>query len=431
MVFMASGVASAAALSVPATAYGTYPGVVLFPVCIASGSQEHPAVSGHIVVWCDDRNGNEDIYGYNVATMTEFPVCVAPGDQWEPAISGDIVVWSDGRDSTWDIYGYNLATKATFPVATGGGQQVNPAISGDLVVWESLSSSLASDIYGCYLSNKNAFPVCTADQDQSDPAVSGDTVVWQDSRNGNEDIYGYNVATGTEFPVCVADRAQDEPAISGPIIVWQDERNPAHAYDTYGYDLRTRSEFLVSVSSHFRNGLAIDGDTVAWYEGSPGRYGIWGHNLSTKTEFRISANTSFVWPRVAVSGDYVVWPSESVAGPTAKYHVYGAKLVPDTLGPTTKASAVKTWVGWTTTLRFKIVDLPPSCGQARVIIQIKKNGRVIKTLSAGKRDTNVALTKAFKAKLKTGIYTYRVLATDIAGNRATKVGSARLTVRRW
>ena len=105
MVFTASGVASAAALSVPATAYGTYPGVVLFPVCIASGSQEHPAVSGHIVVWCDDRNGNDDIYGYDLATGTEFPVCVAPGDQWEPAISGDTVVWADGRDSTWDIYG--------------------------------------------------------------------------------------------------------------------------------------------------------------------------------------------------------------------------------------------------------------------------------------------------------------------------------------
>jgi len=39
------------------------------------------------------------------------------------------------------------------------------------------------------------------------------------------------------------------------------------------------------------------------------------------------------------------------------------------------------------------------------------------------------LTCKYRAKLKKGAFTWRVLARDIAGYGATKIGSAKLTVR--
>ncbi|NMC76400.1 MAG: hypothetical protein GYA60_03795, partial [Candidatus Methanofastidiosa archaeon] len=38
-------------------------------------NQQRPAIYGDIVVWEDNRNGNSDIYGYNLKTGQEFPIC--------------------------------------------------------------------------------------------------------------------------------------------------------------------------------------------------------------------------------------------------------------------------------------------------------------------------------------------------------------------
>lgn len=108
-----------------------------FPICTDSAWQADAAISGDIVMWNDQRNGNRDIYGYNLATDTEFPICIDPSDQIDPAISGDIVVWFDWRNSqeqrNIDIYGCNLSTGTEFPICTKSASQVSPAISGDIV----------------------------------------------------------------------------------------------------------------------------------------------------------------------------------------------------------------------------------------------------------------------------------------------------------
>ncbi len=81
------------------------------------------------------------------------------------------------------------------------------------------------------------------------------------------------------------------------------------------------------------------------------------------------------------------------------------------------------------TLKFAVTDPAPSCGSAKVTIKIMKGAKTVKTLKVGVKATNKSLGYKWKAALKKGSYTYRVLATDVAGNKATSIGSAKLKVK--
>jgi len=101
----------------------------------------------------------------------------------------------------------------------------------------------------------------------------------------------------------------------------------------------------------------------------------------------------------------------------------------DTTVPTTKAQPAGVRAGKTVTLKFRVADAAISCGKATVKIEIKKGSRVVKTVSVGTKATNVALTYGYKTALGKGTYTWRVLATDAAGNKAVDTLAAKLTVK--
>jgi len=83
------------------------------------------------------------------------------------------------------------------------------------------------------------------------------------------------------------------------------------------------------------------------------------------------------------------------------------------------------------TLRYQVNDYGFSAGPATVTIVIKNaKGKVVKTLGKyTKRPMCRPLTCKFRCKLAKGRYRYYVKATDAAGNRAKKIGSARLRVK--
>ena len=80
-------------------------------------------------------------------------------------------------------------------------------------------------------------------------------------------------------------------------------------------------------------------------------------------------------------------------------------------------------------LRLVIADPKPSCGLANVTVQILRCRHIVKTLRLGALGTNETLTRTFHCVLHKGQYTCRVFATDIAGNRQSRVGATRLIVR--
>jgi beta propeller repeat protein len=55
-------------------------------------------------VWEDNRNGNSDIYMYDISTDKEEAICTDKADQKNPSIWGNRILWEDYRNGNWDIY---------------------------------------------------------------------------------------------------------------------------------------------------------------------------------------------------------------------------------------------------------------------------------------------------------------------------------------
>jgi hypothetical protein len=67
---------------------------------------------------------------------------------------------------------------------------------------------------------------------------------------------------------------------------------------------------------------------------------------------------------------------------------------------------------------------------AVTIVVRKKAGKAeVKRLVLGKRPTGRNLAASFRCRLKPGVYTYSVLATDRAGNTQVRAGTRSLVVR--
>ena len=127
---------------------------------------------------------------------------------------------------------------------------------------------------------------------------------------------------------------------------------------------------------------------------------------------------------IALSGETALVGANSAGGDKGAAYVFAIGAA-----PTTEASAATVKAGKTVKLKYVVSDALPSVGEATVTIQIRKGARIVKTIVVGVRPTNAPLAYSYRAKLKRGVYSWRVLATDLAGNPASKITAARLTIK--
>ena len=233
-----------------------------------------PAISGDRIAWTDLRNGNWDIYMFDLATGIEHQITTDPNDQSYTAISGDRIVWTDIRNGYVEVYMFDLATGTERQITTGGGAEF-PAISEDRIAWTDVRNG-TPDIYMFDLATSTERRITTTGKAQS-PAISGDRIVWTDDRNGNIDIYLLDLATGIERQITTSGRAES-PAISGERIVWTDYRNGNR--DVYMFDLATSTERRITTDPNDQLGPAVSGDRIVWTDSRSGNFDIYMFDLS-------------------------------------------------------------------------------------------------------------------------------------------------------
>jgi len=179
-------------------------------------------------------------------------------------------------------------------------------------------------------------------------------------------------------------------------------------------------------------GYAIMAAAVA-----PALEGLAWRSNACRVRFSNTGVTWTSWRAYAESRTWVLSPGDGLKTVSASYRDFdravstvGARIMLDTTPPVTRATKAVARRGRLASLPFTVVDAQPGSATAEVSIVVKDATRArVLTLSCGTRKVNVPQLAKFTCLLPKGAYRYYVYATDAAGNRLSRVGSAGLKVR--
>lgn len=283
---------------------------------------EVPAEEGY-VVWSDNRNGDWDIYGYDLVTGVEKAICTDSGDQQCPKVHKRKVVWSSETGSSSDIYVHDLDTDETKVICQRSEWQQWPDIWDNKVIWSEGEVIRVYDLTNDTEVTINAGPLNFA-------KIYGNKIVWlklgklgggpiimgTDSRQKRNEwieppyIYSYDLVTHTQELISMRPLGAEiaELDISNNKIAWEEELwdenigediTTLYVYDCdtsilrtiaqetveFFYELDPREEIRIAV--HL-NGLS--GDKVLWKkEWGRWRGNIWGWWPCEPTHWYINA----------------------------------------------------------------------------------------------------------------------------------------------
>jgi beta propeller repeat protein len=271
-------------------------------------------ISGNRVVYADKRNGNTDIYCYDLITADESRITTQAADQYNPAISGSVIVWEDSRD--WGngngtrIYAYDLSTPAVpaHLISASPHAAEKPAISGRTVVWQYWSESGENkySVWSYDLDTGVQAKVDPAAGNQQNPSISGDRVVWQDDRSGHSEIW---MARPNSAPVNLTSDSPanaTNPSTSGQYVAWLDYRNAA-SVEVYGHDLLTGGPSLRITNDSVAQGRpTASGTRVVWADNSSGNLDVYCYDFRAQHTWPLTTNGA---PQTSplISGDKVAW----------------------------------------------------------------------------------------------------------------------------
>lgn len=149
--------------------------------------------------------------------------------------------------------------------------------------------------------------ITTNPGDEYDSYISGDLVVYTGNRDNNTDVYYVDLTTGVETAVTQLPGAQELSAVYSPLITYTD----LSARDVWVYDTPTGGAMNVTATpGAYSSNPAIGRDTLVWEDSRDANIEIYGMDLATGIERRIteSAATDTV-PEVSTgtAQDQVVW----------------------------------------------------------------------------------------------------------------------------
>ncbi|HEX5505716.1 MAG TPA: hypothetical protein VFW96_24070, partial [Thermomicrobiales bacterium] len=183
------------------------------------GEPDDPAVAGDVVVWRDHRNGNWDIYGYDLAARREFPIVTEPSNQGDVAVAGTTVVWEDHRAGNWDLYGYDLTSRREFAITTDPDDETQPAAGDGVVAFvrQPARGGFGSLVLRDLVSGQEQ--TVTQGHLVARPALAGDLLVWEDWRDGLPNVYAYDRQAKREFALTRSEQARG-PAVAKSTVAW-------------------------------------------------------------------------------------------------------------------------------------------------------------------------------------------------------------------
>ncbi len=264
-------------LSIPVTAL-----FEIVQITTNAATQSAPAIYDNKIVWNDTRNGNSDIYLYNISTGQEIRITTNTSTQSAPDIYNDKIVWEDWRNGNADIYLYNISTGQETQITSNNSllYQWRPDIYDNNIVWRTVSA-----VYLYNISTGQETRITTNTVDQIDPpSIYDNKIVWGGWTNNNADIYMYDLSTGQETQITSNTSDQISPVIYDNKIVWEDFSNSNCTrwssigecnLDIYMYDLSTGQETRITTNATLQWRPDIYDNKIVWEDWRNGNADIY------------------------------------------------------------------------------------------------------------------------------------------------------------
>jgi beta propeller repeat protein len=254
----------------------------------STADQFDPATSGSYVVYSDRRNGDADIYLYNLDTNTETQITLGGGDQLLPDIDGTKVVYTDFGTDNADIVVYDISTGQTTRLTNDPANQRNPAISGNRVVYEDDRNG-NYEIYLFDLTTMTETRLTNEPHIQRNPAISGSKAVWEDYCNGYGDIYMLDLAANVVTNVSLDPSQDKEPDVDGDIIVYTSTRANIET-DIYYYRISTGETVAVTDTADIERYASVYGDYISYDSLAAGNSDVWLYSISLGVAAQATTN---------------------------------------------------------------------------------------------------------------------------------------------
>jgi beta propeller repeat protein len=228
-----------------------------------------------------------------------------------------------GRSEEGNIWGYPRNSRyrgGRFVSTSGAGDLSKPTLSLFEPPWPTQGEAIIEDIYG------------------SDARLDDHRVVFWDTRTSLGKITGYDFASKTFFPLVEDGTYQSSPAIHEGRVVYMDYRlgsgDPFNSWESVAIfmkDLYTKATTQITDGKAIAYSPDIHGNIVVWHDyrhcDNPHNKNDWsnpeiyGYNIETKNEFRVTNLPGRPKTSPRVWGDKVFFDMQNSGGGSGIYMI--------------------------------------------------------------------------------------------------------------
>lgn len=303
-----------------------------------------PAVYENRIVYQDYRNGNPDLYMYDLGEDGipftdddggESQLTSDPGNDWDPEIWGDKVVFrrKEANPSDFDLYLYDLSTETEYQMTNDLKHSTHDIYENLIVAKNDIKEIWVFDLGDDGIPSEDDQEYTIATQVYSGwPRIHGNKIVYRNNLTINVyylsgDLEGQTLTMSVDYEPSISDIYEN-------YIVWSDQRNGNQ--DVFLYDLGPDGELGTSDDGGEKQitrsksqdvGARIYGGNIVWRSyrmvgGWEFRENIVLHNLVSGDTHQLTNSGD---ARVCrLHGDHIVYQDER----EGRWNIYLYKLNP-------------------------------------------------------------------------------------------------------